>query len=157
MKRILIVMFLFLIFWIILAEKISFEVAVLGIFICLWTYVFNHGFNVILTKNFWTLDKIRHMIIYLFILVKEIVIANFQVAKVVMSRDMKITPTVVHFRTRLKSDLNRTILANSITLTPGTLTVQMENDLLTIHCLQKDYVEHVLNSKFEKILLKVEE
>ena len=46
-----------------------------------------------------------------------------------------INPRIVHFRTRLKSDTARVILANSITLTPGTITVDLDDDHLIVHWL----------------------
>jgi len=97
------------------------------------------------------------LIIYLIILIKEIIIANFQVAGIVLSPKMNISPEVISFTTKLKSDFNKTILANSMTLTPGTITVLVENNTLTVHCLRKEYIEGVMSSKFEKILLKLEE
>ncbi len=47
-----------------------------------------------------------------------------------------INPRVVHFRTKLKSDMARVILANSITLTPGTITLVIDNDHLVVHWLE---------------------
>jgi multicomponent Na+:H+ antiporter subunit E len=45
----------------------------------------------------------------------------------------KANPRIVHFRTRLKSDLARMTLANSITMTPGTITLDLNDDHLTVH------------------------
>jgi len=47
----------------------------------------------------------------------------------------KVNPRIVHFRTRLRSDLARMILANSITFTPGTITLDLNDDHLTVHWL----------------------
>jgi len=70
---------------------------------------------------------------------------------------MKISPNVVKFKTNLKKDLSKTILANSITLTPGTITIEVKGDEFTVHCLSEKNIEGIINSKFEKILLKIEE
>lgn len=43
------------------------------------------------------------------------------------------TPRIVHFRTRLRSDLARMVLANTITFTPGTVTLDLNDDHLTVH------------------------
>lgn len=45
----------------------------------------------------------------------------------------KVNPRIVHFRTALKSDMARMVLANSITITPGTLTLDLNDDHLTVH------------------------
>lgn len=149
---------IFILFWIILAEKINVEVILIGLFICMAVYSFNrHSIFSFVRKETKLLEKMYYWCMYLLILVKGIVLANFEVAKIVLSPHMKISPEMVQFHTKLSSDIHKAILANSITLTPGTLTVRMEENTLVVHCLKKDYVEAVLHSKFEKILLKIEE
>jgi len=67
---------------------------------------------------------------YLFI---AIVKANFDVAGRIVRRKIPLNPGIVTVRTRLSSSLGRTVLANSITLTPGTLSVEIKGDLLYVH------------------------
>jgi multicomponent Na+:H+ antiporter subunit E len=59
--------------------------------------------------------------------------ANFDLAKRVVSKDMKLHPEVVEIKTTMRSDLGKLFLANSITLTPGTLTVDVIGDSLLVH------------------------
>ncbi|CAH2212558.1 Na+/H+ antiporter subunit E [Tepidibacter aestuarii] len=101
--------------------------------------------------------KCIYIIQYLFVLIVEVVKANIDVAVIVLSRKIEVDPVVVNFKTKLKSDLCRVILANSITLTPGTMTMIMEKDIYTIHCLKKQFADGLSDSKFENILLKIEE
>ncbi|QXM06909.1 Na+/H+ antiporter subunit E [Crassaminicella indica] len=151
-------LFFFIVFWFILAETINIERLFIGVVICIGVYVLNKELIVSDEgKNFQFLKKVYCYMTYLLILIKEIIVANFQVAKIVLSPKMNISPKIVRFHSKLKSDFYRTILANSITLTPGTLTVFMEGNELVVHCLKKEYIEDVLDSKFEKILLKIEE
>jgi multicomponent Na+:H+ antiporter subunit E len=72
-------------------------------------------------------------------LMKEIVVANFYVAYLALHPRMKelIDPTVVNFRTILHTDIARVTLANSITLTPGTITISMEDDHYFVHALNR--------------------
>ncbi|MBI2219004.1 MAG: Na+/H+ antiporter subunit E [Candidatus Rokubacteria bacterium] len=72
---------------------------------------------------------------YLPWLLKEIVLANFQVARVVLDPRLPIDPTVVPFRVPFHDDLTIATLANSITLTPGTVTLDVEGQELTVHSL----------------------
>jgi len=65
--------------------------------------------------------------------IKELIVANVRLAIIVMSPSLPIKPGIVKVRTRLKSRMGRLLLANSITLTPGTLTVELEDDWLYIH------------------------
>ncbi len=77
--------------------------------------------------------KIVGLVKFLALLVFLLYKSSFQVMLAVLSKNTN--PRIVHFRTHLHSDLARTILANSITLTPGTLTVDLNDDHLTVHWL----------------------
>jgi multicomponent Na+:H+ antiporter subunit E len=70
---------------------------------------------------------------YVFYLFFEIVKANFDVAARIVKPVIPLNPGIVTVRTRLGSPLARTVLANSITLTPGTLSVDIRGDLLYVH------------------------
>lgn len=59
--------------------------------------------------------------------------ANFDLAGRVLSPSLPIRPRIVEIRTGLRSPLGRLLLANTITLTPGTLTVDVEDDRLLVH------------------------
>ncbi|MBN2185674.1 MAG: Na+/H+ antiporter subunit E [Candidatus Krumholzibacteriota bacterium] len=73
------------------------------------------------------------MCVYTVVFIWYVIKANFDVAYRVLNINMPIRPGIVKVRTRLKTDMARTFLANSITLTPGTLTVDMTGDHLYIH------------------------
>jgi multicomponent Na+:H+ antiporter subunit E len=62
--------------------------------------------------------------------------SNIDVALRVLSPGLQIKPGIVKIRTNLKSDVARVFLANSITLTPGTMTVEMKDDVLYIHWIE---------------------
>ena len=68
-------------------------------------------------------------------LVKEILKSNVNVARIILSPSLPISPIMVPFRACMKCDLARMIYANSITLTPGTITTGTEGDTLRIHAL----------------------
>ncbi len=74
-------------------------------------------------------------LLYLPWLLKEILVANIRVAKVILSPRLPISPIMVVFRSTQKTDLGRVLYANSITLTPGTITTGVEGDQLEIHAL----------------------
>ena len=87
--------------------------------------------------------------------------ANFHVAYLVLHPQMPILPGIVRVKTTLKSETARTALANSITLTPGTLTVDIEDDgTLFIHWLvveaeKDDEATKLIVGKFERFLRKI--
>lgn len=70
---------------------------------------------------------------FLLLMVAALYASSFQVAKAVITGNTN--PRIVHFRTRLRSDIARTILANAITFTPGTMTLDLNDDHLTVHWL----------------------
>ena len=76
-------------------------------------------------------------LVYVPWLLKEIVVANVQVVRIVLHPQLPVDPSVVRFRTRLTGDLALTTFANSITLTPGTITVDVEGSEVVVHALTR--------------------
>jgi multicomponent Na+:H+ antiporter subunit E len=72
---------------------------------------------------------------YLIWLIKEVFRANVNVARIILHPSLPISPIIVPFQATMKSDLGRFIYANSITLTPGTITTGTQGDTLRIHAL----------------------
>lgn len=62
----------------------------------------------------------------------------------------------MHFTSDLKSGLARVILANSITLTPGTITVGLEGSDFYVHCLDREFAKGMESSVFVELLRKME-
>ena len=103
-------------------------------------------------RYYWTLY-------YIPVFLWECVKANLDVAYRVLHPDLPIRPGIVKIRTSLKSDIALTFLANSITLTPGTMCVDIDKDkgILYIHgiSVQDETVEgatKIIASKFERII-----
>jgi multicomponent Na+:H+ antiporter subunit E len=72
---------------------------------------------------------------YLPWLVLEVIHSNLAVVRIVLSREMPISPAMVRFRPLAKTELGRFIFANSITLTPGTITTEIIGDEFEVHAL----------------------
>ncbi len=99
-------------------------------------------------------------LVYLPVFFWQVVKSNFDVAYRVFHPTMPIRPGIVKVRTSLRSEIARTFLANSITLTPGTLTVDCVDDHLYIHwinIISEDPEEEtrLIVEKFEKYLRKI--
>ncbi|MBT3384251.1 MAG: Na+/H+ antiporter subunit E [Prolixibacteraceae bacterium] len=95
--------------------------------------------------------------LYILVFLRELVKSNFDVAKRVISPKLPINPGIVEVKTKLKSKLGRMILTNSITLTPGTFTVELLDDRIFIHWIdvKSENIEEDTNMivrKFEKYL-----
>ncbi len=93
---------------------------------------------------------------YLGVLTVEILKANLMMLRLILSPKPKIDPVLVRVRVDLRTRMGRYILANSITLTPGTITVLSDGDVLTIHCLRRDMLEDLENGTLIRLLRKME-
>lgn len=83
------------------------------------------------------LDDLRLMrfTYYFFWMIYQIILSGFHVLWVIMRPSMPIETAIIKFRVDLPSSHAKMILGNSITLTPGTLTIEIEDDLFTVHAL----------------------
>ena len=93
---------------------------------------------------------------YAVILVWETARANIAVFKIVFKRTIEVEPRLIYFRTNLRTNIARTTLANSITLTPGTITVALNDDLFCVFCLKSNMAEGIADSVFVQHLKKLE-
>ncbi len=101
--------------------------------------------------------RILFFVLYLLVLVKEIFKANIDVALRVVHPVIPIEPGIVKVSTNLKSRLGRLVLANSITLTPGTITVETKGEDLYVHWISVsaddvDTATSKIVTQFEKYL-----
>lgn len=98
---------------------------------------------------------------YLLWLVYSIIAANLQVAYIVLHPKLPINPGLLRFRTRLRGNVGHVILANSITLTPGTITVDLIDGTYLVHALvpqaAQSLLEATMQTKLEVIFGEPEE
>jgi len=104
-----------------------------------------------------SIKRVLFSLVYVIVLFWEIIKANFDVAYRVVHPKMPIKPGVVVIKTSLKSDIGKLILANSITLTPGTFTLDVIGDKLLIHWINVkaediDEATNMIGRRFEKYL-----
>jgi len=104
-----------------------------------------------------TLKSIFYSIIYIFVFLFALIRSNLDVAFRVLNPKLPINPGIVKVKTSLKSRTGRLVLANSITLTPGTLTVETRGDYFYIHWIDVESGDvekatHEIVSTFEKYL-----
>jgi len=79
----------------------------------------------------------------------QIILANIHVAKRALHPRMPIDPAIIQFRTKLSSDLALSTLANSITLTPGTITVDIRDGSYFVHALTRKVADDLLSGEME--------
>lgn len=81
------------------------------------------------------LRSILPLVRYLVWLVWNILLANLEVARLILHPRMPINPSLVTFETRLRDPMARVVVANTITLTPGTVTIDLEDQAYLVHAL----------------------
>ena len=120
---------LFFLAWIIFNGNLTLEIALFGVVIALGMFAFICKFmDYSIQKEFCFYKLVPVFFQYIFLLVKEIVQANLTVCRMILSRKEIMEPVIVHVHTNLKTETARVILANSITLTPGTITMEVAED-----------------------------
>ncbi|GGF51831.1 cation transporter [Terasakiella brassicae] len=85
----------------------------------------------------------------------EIVKANIDVAKVILSPKLPISPVMFKTKANQKRELGQVIYANSITLTPGTVTVNLEDGILEVHALTIQGAKDVLSGEMDRRVCQV--
>ena len=148
---------LFFLAWIIFNGNITLEIVIFGVAVSTAMFAFMCKFmDYSLKKELNVYKKSGYFFAYVVLLFCEIVKANIAIIPRILTVEEEMEPVIVKFRTSLKSDFTRMLLANSITLTPGTITVALDGDEYTIHCLDTSLAEGLENSDFEKALKKLE-
>ncbi len=150
--------FLYFLIWIIFNGQFTLEIAAFGVVISGAVYWFSckyMGWGP--KRDLWILRRGGRILAYVGLLLWEILKANAAALRITLSYKKEPDPVLVRFRTKLKTVTARVLLANSITLTPGTITVALEGDELTVHCLDASLSEGLADSSFERALLKIED
>lgn len=143
--------------WLVFNGKVTLEIVLFGIVLSAAVYLFCWKFLEYSPKReLLALRLLPQGIGYFFVLVWEVVKANCGAIRLIVSSKYEVEPVLVTFRTELKSDLARTVLANSITLTPGTITVELTDDEFKVHCLDEEMAEGLADSVFVRLLMKME-
>ncbi len=96
------------------------------------------------------------LITYWLWLLKEIVVANLDVAKRVLHPRMPIEPHFIRVKTTQPSELGQVIYANSITLTPGTVSVQLEGDEILVHALTRETAKALETGEMDRRVTQLE-
>ena len=144
--------------WIALNGRITAEIALFGVAISAFVYWIMCRFLEYNPRNdLIFLRRLPLIIYYIFVLFVEIIKSSIVALKIVYSHKLDIQPQVVFFDVPLKSEFLRTILANSITLTPGTITVDVDDDHFCVHALDYTMTEGIDDSVFVRLLMKMEE
>lgn len=148
---------LFFIIWVMLNGKFTVEIALFGIGISVLIYLFIWKILGYKPKNDIYLFKNLFLIIaYICVLEFEILKANLAVILLMFKPKANENAKIIKFNVDFNNDISKAILANSITITPGTITISVDDNTFTVHCLHSKFADGIDNSSFIKLLKKME-
>jgi len=158
-RRIVLILFSFVL-WLFLTWTFYWQNFVVGAVVAITVGLIFGNLFVKVPNKVFQLRRWFWFIVYIPVFFWEMAKANFDVAYRVLHPKMPINPGIVKVRTKIKTDMGKVFLANSITLTPGTFTVDLKDEYLYIHCINVRYtdIEQAstdIVSRFEKLLLKI--
>lgn len=156
-KNYLIMFIMLFVVWLLLNNSLKTEIMLLGLGISLVLPLLLCGKCEVFTNLSLSPKAILYSFLFLFTFILELFKANFDVARRVLTPSLPINPGIVEVKTKLTSKIGRVILADSITLTPGTFTLELEGDRLFVHSIDvksTDVAENtrLIVAKFEKYL-----
>ncbi|WP_085442178.1 Na+/H+ antiporter subunit E [Magnetofaba australis] len=130
-------------FWLLLSGSLAWDVLLIGALASALIARLMPASLSPLTEFRATPGGVIAAVTFLFVFLWELVKANLRLARIVLTPSLPIAPGFVKVRTKLTSRMGRLLLANAITLTPGTLTVELDGEWLFIHWVtaQADDVE----------------
>lgn len=143
--------------WLVFAGSVTLTNLLLGALVAGLITFFCTKFMGYSTKRFYRgFSKADEIAVYLLYLLKEIVRENFDVLRFIYRKGQP-KPTLVRFNGGVQHEPLRVLVANSITLTPGTYTVKLEGDEYAVHALDEYFQVDIEYSAFFKMARKVEE
>lgn len=148
---------LYFLLWVIFNGNFTLEICLFGIVIAAAVFAFTCKFmDYSIEKEKKNVKKVLKFFQYVCVLVIEIVKANFAVIHLILSEKEEIQPALVSFKSDMKTASGRAFLANAITLTPGTITVSLEDSEYVVHCLDEELAIGMADSVFVKMLAELE-
>jgi len=149
-----------MIVWVAFTTSFATQEIITGLFVSGLISLFSVPLFTCCTFKILSPKRIYYMILYLLVFIRELIKSNMDVARRVLTPSLPINPGIVKFKSKLPTDYSRMVLANSITLTPGTLSIDIIDDTFYIHWIdvkttdpEKAFTE--IAETFEKILLKI--
>jgi multicomponent Na+:H+ antiporter subunit E len=146
-----------MLFWVTMSGMFDAFHLSLGVISCLLVAHFSHDMLFPKGEHSWWRDFFG-LLLYFPYLIKEIVIANLQVAYIVLHPRMLdlIDPQVVHFKTKLTRPVSKVTFAQSITLTPATITVSIDDDEFTVYSLTRSGAASLPGEMEERVAAALE-
>jgi multicomponent Na+:H+ antiporter subunit E len=141
--------------WIVLNGRVTVELVIFGVVIASAVTFFANriiGYSSSIERRL--IRNFPVFLIYILNLIWEIIVSAFKMCDMVYSAKAP-EPVIIEFHSGFQTQLQNVLLANSITLTPGTITLFQEGDHFVVHCLRGEFGEGIEESSFVKLLRKI--
>ncbi len=149
---------LYFMLWMILFGSLTLESVCFGLVVAAAVLAFSCAFlDYSIKTEIGIYRKIPAFLHFLYLLVVDIIKSNFKVIQMIFAADKELEPVLVHFHTDLKTPVAKALQADSITLTPGTITVTLEDSDLVVHCLDESLAEGIDKTECAEELAKLED
>lgn len=141
--------------WIVLNGRITIELVIFGVVIAsAVTFFANRVIGYTASIDRRIMRNLPVFLLYILNLIREIIISAFKMCGMVYSAEDP-DPVIIEFHSGFNSQLQNVLLANSITLTPGTITLFQEGDHFVVHCLRREFGDGIEESSFVRLLRKI--
>lgn len=148
---------LLFVLWIIFNGRVTWDVVAVGAVVSLLLTAFLCKFTGwSLDRDLLYLKRLGGILGFLLQLIVEVLKANVHMIALVLSPHPELRPKIVYEKTQVKTAMGRVALANSITLTPGTITVDVGEDWVCVHAIDTGSADGLKNSWAEKKLKELE-
>ena len=147
MLRSVLLFFILLLVWLLMSGHYTFLIISLGVISCLFCVYLTRRAN-ILDNELLPVTFFPRIFQYITWLIKEIIVSNISTAKVILTNSEN--PEIFTVKCTQKTPEGKTTYANSITLTPGTVTTDIKNNILEVHALTSDFGDDVRSGDMDK-------
>ncbi len=146
---------IFYLLWVIFNGRITPEILLIGLPVTAVVSLFSYRLtDYSPASDLKVARNIFLLILYALNLIREIIISASSVMLMII-RGQTPEPVIIEFHSGFSSKMQNVLLANSITLTPGTITVFQEGDRFVIHCLRPEYGRGIDDSSFVRLLRRL--
>ncbi len=143
--------FLLILFWLGLNSNLTISGLIICAIVCLTALIISCKLALIPSQN-----NIKFgFLFYVLWLFKEIYLSAIYVTKIAWKRNMSLFPGLAIVESDIKSELGMVIYANSITLTPGTVTLSVDKNLLLVHAIDSSLLDSLEDGEMESRIIKV--
>lgn len=143
--------------WLMMMGSITTEIVIFGLLISAAIYFLMYKlFGITPKKELRYISLAWYAPMFLFLMLREVIKANLAVLKVIFSGTKHPESVIVTRRFPLVTEFARNVLANSITLTPGTISVEVTDDVFTVHGLESSFADGLDDWVVLKFLMKIE-